>query len=157
MTADEERSRLPELRRLVRLMDEAVGVPGTRIRLGLDALLGLVPGVGDVVGAVVSGRVLLSAARLGVPAPVLARMAGNMAIDALVGEIPLLGDLFDIGWKANRRNLDLLERHLADPEGTRRGSRRLVVTAVVLAVLTPLLALTGMVWLIVTLARALPL
>jgi hypothetical protein len=138
-------------------MDEAVGVPGTRIRLGLDALLGLVPGVGDVVGAVVSGRVLLASARLGVPAPVLARMAGNMAIDALVGEIPLLGDLFDIGWKANRRNLDLLERHLADPEGTRRGSRRLVVTAVVLAVLTPLLALTGMVWLIVTLARALPL
>lgn len=157
LTADEERSRLPELRRLVRLMDEAVGVPGTRIRLGLDALLGLVPGVGDVVGAVVSGRVLLASARLGVPAPVLARMAGNMAIDALVGEIPLLGDLFDIGWKANRRNLDLLERHLADPEGTRRGSRRLVVTAVVLAVLTPLLALTGMVWLIVTLARALPL
>jgi len=153
---DDERSRLPELRRLVRLMDEAVGVPGTSIRFGLDALLGLVPGLGDVVGAAVSGRVLVAAARLGVAGSVLARMVGNMAIDALVGEIPLLGDLFDVGWKANRKNLDLLERHLADPEGTRRGSRRLVTAAVVLAVATPVLALAGAAWLIITLARALP-
>jgi hypothetical protein len=103
-------------------MDQAVGIPGTRIRLGADALVGLIPGVGDVVGGAVSGWFIVSGARLGAPPAVLARMALNVGIDALVGVVPLLGDLFDIGWKANLRNLALLEAHLADPRGTRRRS-----------------------------------
>jgi hypothetical protein len=103
-------------------MDRAFRIPGSPIRVGLDAVIGLLPGVGDVVGGAVSTWFLLTAARLGAPPAVLAHMGLNVAIDALLGAVPLLGDLFDIGWKANVRNLALLEAHLADPHGARRRS-----------------------------------
>jgi hypothetical protein len=119
--------RLPErLVQLVWLLDDAFRIPGTQRRIGLDALLGLLPGGGDVVGAAVSGWIVVESARLGASPRVLARMLGNVALDALVGVVPLLGDLFDFGWKANRRNLTLLERHLTDPHALRRSSRLLV-------------------------------
>lgn len=120
---------LARARRLATILDAAVRVPGTRIRVGLDALLGLVPGGGDVAGALLAGGVVLAAARLGAPASVLARMLGNLAVDALLGTVPLAGDLFDVAWKANLRNVRLLEEHLGDPAGTSRGSRRVMVAA----------------------------
>ena len=128
------------VRGLARLLDTAITVPGTGIRFGLDALIGLVPGLGDVAGAAASGYVILSAARLGAPRSVLARMLVNVALDALVGTVPLLGDLFDVGFKANMRNADLLEAHLARPGDTRAASRS-VVGLVLLGVL--LLAAAG--------------
>lgn len=93
-------------------MDSALPVPGTRWRVGLDSLVGLIPGIGDAAGFAVSGYALLEARRLGAPTSLLLRMALNIAVDALVGAVPLLGDVFDAGFKANRRNLRLLERHL---------------------------------------------
>ena len=120
------------LRSLARLLDAAVTIPGTNIRFGLDALIGLVPGLGDMAGAAMSGYIVLAAARLGAPAPVLVRMVTNVAIDGVVGSVPLLGDLFDVGWRANTRNTDLLDRHLAEPAATRRASAG-VVAGVVLA------------------------
>lgn len=120
------------LRSLARLLDTAVTIPGTNIRFGLDALIGLVPGLGDMAGAAMSGYIVLAAARLGAPAPVLVRMVTNVAIDGVVGSVPLLGDLFDVGWRANIRNTDLLDRHLAEPTATRRASVG-VVAGVVLA------------------------
>lgn len=140
-----------QLRALARTLDSAVPIPGTSIRFGADALLGLVPVVGDLAGAALSGYVVLSAARLGVPRAVLARMVTNLGADALIGAVPLVGDLFDVGWRANTRNVDLLERALAAPAATRRQSR-LHVALVVLAVL--LLAAAG-VALAVWLGRAL--
>ena len=107
-----ERDALASLERLVSLLDDRFSVGG--FRFGLDGLLGLVPGVGDTVGALASAYVILAARRLGAPRSVLLRMGGNLALDYLVGAIPLLGDLFDFGFKANRRNLDLLRRALAD-------------------------------------------
>jgi hypothetical protein len=102
--------------RLVRLMDDGLRIPGTEIRLGLDAILGfLLPGVGDALGAVSALSLFGLAVRRGVPYVVLLRMALNVAIDALVGAIPLLGDVFDVGFKANRRNLQLIERSAAAP------------------------------------------
>lgn len=96
---------------LVRLMDDAIPIPGTTRRVGLDAILGfLAPGLGDALSAV-SGLVLIVVAfGVRVPGIVLARMTLNVGIDALVGVVPLVGDLFDVGWKSNRRNLDLIER-----------------------------------------------
>ena len=117
-------------RALTQTMDTAVNVPGTRFRFGLDAILGLIPGVGDFAGAGVSGYLVLLAARHRAPASVFARMLGNIGIDALIGSIPLLGDLFDVGWKANSRNLALLERHLDAPLKTRAASRGVVAATV---------------------------
>ncbi|CAN5306748.1 hypothetical protein BH20GEM2_BH20GEM2_02090 [soil metagenome] len=118
--------RLRRLRGLGHLLDASIRIPGTRRRFGLDPLIGLLPGVGDGVGAVLSSYIIVEAARYGVPRATLLRMAGNVAIDALVGVVPLLGDLFDAGWKANLRNLALLEDHLQSPGTARRASRRWV-------------------------------
>ena len=101
--------RIDRLRRLAWLLDSSLRIPGTRFRVGADALLGLVPVVGDLAGAALSGVILVEAARLGVRKGILARMALNVAIEALVGAVPLAGDLFDAAWKANQRNLRLLE------------------------------------------------
>lgn len=140
---------LQGLRALTRLMDEALAVPGTRLRVGLDSLLGLIPGVGDVAGAAVSGYALLVAVRLGVPLPVLLRMLVNIGVDTVVGAVPFLGDLFDLGWKANRRNLRLLEQYLERPAATKRTSLGVVAAVAVLF----LLLLSGAVWLVVSLVR----
>lgn len=122
---------LAAARTLTRLLDTAVRVPGTRARVGLDPLLGLVPGLGDLVGAALSGYMVLQARELGAPSAVVARMVANVAIDTAVGAIPVLGDLFDAGWKANSRNLALLEGVVAQPATTRRASVLVVAGALV--------------------------
>ena len=97
------------------LLDEAFVIPGTGIRFGLDGMIGLVPGLGDVVAGLLSLVIPLAAWVRGVPYVTLVRMAANLGIGVLVGSIPLIGDIFDIAWKANRRNYRLLVRHLAAP------------------------------------------
>jgi hypothetical protein len=119
--------RVERLRVLARVMDGAVGVPGTRFRFGLDPIIGLVPGIGDAIGAIVSVFIVFQAARLGAPKSTLVRMMSNIGLDTIVGEIPLLGDLFDFGWKANNRNIALLEQHLQQPVTAHRASRRVLL------------------------------
>jgi hypothetical protein len=97
------------------LLDEAFVIPGTGIRMGLDGIIGLVPGLGDVLAGLLSLVIPLAAWARGVPYVTLARMGVNLGIEVLVGSIPLFGDLFDIAWKANRRNYRLLCRHLNQP------------------------------------------
>lgn len=104
------------VQRLARLFDEAFVVPGTRIRLGLDALLGLIPGIGDVAGLLLSGLILVEALRLGVPSGLWRRMLGIAVADALLGLVPLLGDVADVAFRANRRNAALLLEHLETQE-----------------------------------------
>jgi hypothetical protein len=147
--------RIAGIRRLTRLMDEAVKIPGLGIRVGIDPLLGLIPGIGDVAGAAVGGWIIVSAARLGASRAVLVRMLANLGLDALVGAVPFLGDLFDFAFKAHRRNLRLLEAHIADPLETRRRSRRLIGFAVggVTVLILSLVALVG--WVLAAALRAL--
>jgi hypothetical protein len=97
------------------LLDEAFVLPGTNIRMGLDGIIGLVPWLGDVLAGLLSLIIPLAAWVRGVPYVTLARMGVNLAIEVLVGSIPLFGDIFDIAWKANRRNYRLLCRHLGEP------------------------------------------
>ena len=131
-----ERDRLERFRRLGYLLDNSIPIPGTRFRIGLETIIGLVPGVGDMVGGGFSAYIILQAARMGVPASLLARMGWNLAVDVVVGAVPFLGDLFDAGFKANMRNLALLEGHAQRPGQSRRASRRfLAVLAILLALL----------------------
>lgn len=120
---------MAKVRTLARALDSAVRIPGTRITFGLDSIIGLVPGFGDVAGGLMSGYILLAAARLGVPPSVIVRMILNLGVDTLVGSVPLLGDLFDVGFRANLRNADLIDRHLAEPVAVRRSSRLALVAA----------------------------
>jgi uncharacterized protein DUF4112 len=118
---------LGRLRALARLMDEAVRVPGTNVRLGLDALIGLIPGLGDISGGITTSYFILAAQKLGAPNSVLARMVWNVLVDVVFGSIPFLGDVFDVAYKANVRNVRLLERYAASPQKTKRASRAFVV------------------------------
>jgi uncharacterized protein DUF4112 len=118
---------LERLRRMARLLDSAIQLPGTQIRFGLDPIIGLVPGLGDVIGAILSTLIIFQAARLGASKPTLIRMMANVAVDTLVGEIPFLGDLFDFGWKSNTRNIALLEQHLDRPVAAKVASRRVLL------------------------------
>jgi hypothetical protein len=102
---------LARVRVVARLLDDAVRVPFTRRRVGLDSLLGLLPVGGDAVGALLSLYVVVEAYRLGASRRVLARMLGNLALDFVVGVVPVVGDVFDAVWKANQRNVALLEDH----------------------------------------------
>jgi len=102
---------LESLRRWARMFDSAFRIPGTQITFGLDPILGLIPGLGDVASPVFSLFFVWHGLRLGVPKVVLARMVLNVLIDSGVGAIPVVGDFFDFGWKANAWNLALLERH----------------------------------------------
>ena len=118
---------LERLRTLSRLLDSAFTIPGTRVRYGLDAVIGLVPGLGDGVSALISGYLIIQASRLGAPRSVITRMIANVAIDTVFGWVPVLGDMFDVAWKSNVRNLALLETHLQNPAAARKGSRRALI------------------------------
>lgn len=122
------------MRDLARVLDEAIRIPGTNIRIGLDALLGLLPGGGDIAGGLFSGVIIFQAARAGAPAPVLGRMLANVAIDVILGAIPILGDVFDVAWRSNSRNVRLLEAWRDQPAPTRRASA-ITVGAMLLALL----------------------
>ncbi len=103
------------LRALEILLDEAFRIPGTSFRFGIDGIIGLVPGLGDVLAGLLSLVIPVAAWMRGVPYVTLVRMGWNLGIGVLVGSIPILGDIFDIAWKANRRNYRLLQLHLVEP------------------------------------------
>lgn len=130
--------RLARARVLARALDSAIGIPGTSIRFGLDPLIGLVPGLGDLAGAALSGYIVVTGMRLGVSRSVVMRMLANVAIDTVGGSLPLLGDLFDAGWKSNNRNVALIERHVASPDATRMASRLMIGGVAILLLLVAL-------------------
>jgi hypothetical protein len=111
-------------------LDAGIRIPGTNLRFGLDPILGLIPGAGDAAGAVLAGWILVEAFRLGASRATVIRIAGNVALDAAVGAVPLLGDIFDFAWKANLRNVALLERHLTAPDRAERADRSFVLLVI---------------------------
>jgi hypothetical protein len=100
---------------LSHLLDDFLRIPGTPIRFGLDGIVGFIPGIGDILGGLASTIIIFAAWVRGVPSVTIARMVMNVAIETAVGSIPVFGNLFDIGWRANRRNYKLLEGSIADP------------------------------------------
>ncbi len=123
---------------VTRMLDDLVAVPGTRSRIGLDPIIGLVPFLGDLVGALIGSWIVLEAARFRLPKVVLTRMVIYVAVDFAVGLVPFVGDIVDFGFKSNTRNLDLFHRHAVDPGASTSGS-----TAFVLGIL---LVAAGVAW-----------
>lgn len=117
--ADSRQRILRRLDRLASALDSSIPVPFLRTRIGLDGLIGLVPGIGDAATGLLSLYLVAEARRLGVPMTTILRMLGNVGVDALVGAIPLVGDLFDFAYKANRRNVELLRQALRAREADR--------------------------------------
>jgi hypothetical protein len=109
----QDEARLKRIRLLSRLLDEQFRIPGTMYRVGLDGLLGLIPGVGEAAGALLSAYIVYEAIRLGAPSTVLLRMIANIGIDTVGGAIPVVGDIFDMAWKTNKKNAALLHAYLA--------------------------------------------
>jgi hypothetical protein len=114
----------PDLELLAQWTDTVFRIPGLNVRFGLDAILGLIPGVGDIATSLASLYILSAAHRYRVPRVTLARMALNIVLDTLIGAIPLVGDLFDAFWKSNQRNVELLRRHMAAAPGAEKSLQR---------------------------------
>jgi hypothetical protein len=138
-------SRLVQLRRWAVLLDSAFKVPGLPVRFGFDALVGLIPGVGELTTPAFTVLLLFTGLRLRVPLVVLARMALNAGVDALIGLVPVLGDITDVGWKANLRNLELLERHAVPGTPVARGDTWFVAMGIGLIAFVALLAIVPIV------------
>jgi hypothetical protein len=109
-------ARVARIDALATLLDTALVIPGTGVRFGLDALIGLFPGVGDLITTALSLFIVHEAYQLGAPGHVIARMLGNVAVDGVFGAVPLVGDAFDVLWRANRRNMRLLREWLEREE-----------------------------------------
>lgn len=107
---------LNRIRKLSRLMDTAIGIPGTKFRIGLDPIMGLIPGAGDLISTSFSAYIIYLATRFGIPSKDIQRMILNIGLEAVVGTVPLVGDLFDAYYKSNIRNLAILEQHLQATE-----------------------------------------
>jgi hypothetical protein len=108
-----------QLEHLASILDDLFSIPGTEIRFGLDALIGLIPGIGDLITALMSFLIVFAAWQRGLPQVTIARMVANITIDTVVGAIPILGDTFDVMWKSNRKNYNLLRRSTEQPEHAR--------------------------------------
>jgi len=151
----DERGRrsLNHLRAITQLFDQAFGIPGTKWRFGLDALFGLVPGLGDIAGALVAVYAMRVARQLNAPPAIQLHMLSNIALDALIGMVPIAGDLFDFAFKAQTRNLALLDAYLATPHKAARRSRRgMLLIALATIIVFGTLSALGL-WMIYLLVR----
>ncbi|NJP09385.1 MAG: DUF4112 domain-containing protein [Leptolyngbyaceae cyanobacterium RU_5_1] len=142
-------SALQRIRVVSHLLDNAIAVPGTRFRFGIDPILGLFPGAGDWLSAVLSVYIVLEALRFNLPKKILIQMVTNLVLDTAAGSVPVVGDVFDVTWKANSRNLALLENHIRDPKPQKAADRRFVIL-VIIGLIAILVMLTSLVVLLVS-------
>jgi hypothetical protein len=133
LTTGQQRS-IEVLRGFAQLLDSAFVVPGTSYRVGLDPIVGLIPGIGDLVSPIFAIALLWQARQLGIPRIIQLRMIFNVAIDGLVGAVPLLGDLFDFAWKSNLMNLALIERHALEARPVSVGDWLFVIAMIMLLI-----------------------
>ncbi|MEA5578077.1 DUF4112 domain-containing protein [Anabaena sp. UHCC 0451] len=125
--ADGYSATLKRIRQISKVLDNAITIPGTQVGIGLDPIIGLIPVGGDVLGLIFSTYIIIESARLGVSRATLGRMIVNIIIDALVGAIPMLGDLFDFAWRANNYNLNLLEDYLKSPGEKKKADQGFII------------------------------
>jgi Domain of unknown function (DUF4112) len=139
--------RLDTLRKVAQLLDSAFVLPGTSMRIGLDPILGLVPGLGDLISPIFTVGILWQARELGIPKVVQLRMIFNVAIDTVVGLVPVLGDLFDFAWKANDMNMALLEHHAHEEHAAAPGDWLFVAVMILLLAVIAVVPFVVLGWL----------
>lgn len=138
---------LKQLEQLAWVLDNSIRIPGTSIRMGLDSLIGLIPGIGDITGGALSSYILVQAVNRGVPSVIIARMSINVLLDTLIGMIPIVGDVFDVAFKANQRNIQLITDYYSSPqEAVKRNTLSIIIISVSI-----ILVLTLVIWLTITL------
>jgi hypothetical protein len=147
MSSKDRISTKHRLESLAWLLDSSIRLPRTNFRIGLDGLIGLIPGIGDTFGGIMSSYIIAEAGRMGLPKSTLIRMTYNVLIETLIGMIPVAGDLFDITWKANNRNIKLLQAHMGDPRRTTTKDRVFVIVLIVLLIAL----IVGIIWLSIAL------
>jgi hypothetical protein len=139
-------------RAIAHWLDDAFRIPGTRLHFGLDPLIGLIPGMGDILGGLLSSYIVVEALRTKAPRALLVRMLANLGVDMVLAAVPVAGDLFDAGWKANSRNLRLLRQHLEHPDEAQVASRAfvalLIVGVVLIVVGTAVMSIFTLRWLL---------
>jgi hypothetical protein len=154
-TIERQAKTVQRLRNISRLLDNAIPIPGTPYRIGLDPLLGLLPAGGDLAGALLSAYIVFSAAQLGLPRESLVRMVSNILLETVVGTIPIVGDLFDVAWKANIKNMELLESHLDTPQPAKKADKTFIVLLLVGLLVFVVAAIAFSAWLITVIVGAL--
>jgi hypothetical protein len=147
LTGDEQ-GELEIVRKLAKVMDELITIPGTKIKFGLDPIIGLIPGVGDLGSAAIGAYIIRAANRLGVPAVVQARMLLNLLIDTLIGVVPIVGDYLDVLYKANAKNAILLQRAVENREATGRSSWLLFIGMITAFIVIVVGGIAGTVFLV---------
>jgi hypothetical protein len=146
---------LQRIRVLSRLLDNAVSIPGTNYRVGIDPLLGLLPIGGDAVGLALSAYIILEAIRFRLPRATLVRMLTNLLLDSTLGAVPVLGDVMDFAWKSNARNLALLEAHLKDPHPQKAADRLFIFLTLGILIVLSIGVIALIAWLVNLLVTAL--
>lgn len=153
--AEKTKLKLSHHQKLAHWLDDRFTIPGTNIRFGLDPIISLIPGAGDWLAGMFSSYFILLGVRADLPPAVIFRMGFNVLLDIIIGSVPLLGDLFDVGWKANIKNAELLEKYQRDSKTTEEHSKWLLWTVGILMFILILALLALMVWLLGELVDAL--
>ena len=143
MNKEVKEEKLIRLKRLSERLDNTFTIPGTKYKIGIEALIGAVPIIGDLIGGILASYIMYSGMKMGAPPRIIARMAVNIAIDFAIGSIPIIGDLFDLVWKANRKNVELIEDATLDDKEEQK-LNYLIITALILVLLGVLLLILTM-------------
>ena len=143
MNKEVKEEKLIRLKRLSERLDNTFTIPGTKYKIGIEALIGAVPIIGDLIGGILASYIMYSGVKMGAPPRIIARMAVNIAIDFAIGSIPIIGDLFDLVWKANRKNVELIEDATLDDKKEQK-LNYLIITALILVLLGILLLILTM-------------
>tara|TARA_Y100000746_G_scaffold210404_1_gene200696 strand:+ start:373 stop:810 length:438 start_codon:yes stop_codon:yes gene_type:complete len=143
MNKEVKEEKLIRLKRLSERLDNTFTIPGTKYKIGIEALIGAVPIIGDLIGGILASYIMYSGMKMGAPPRIIARMAVNIAIDFAIGSIPIIGDLFDFVWKANRKNVELIEDATLDDKEEQK-LNYLIITALILVLLGILLLILTM-------------
>ena len=143
MNKEVKEEKLIRLKRLSERLDNTFTIPGTKYKIGIEALIGAVPIIGDLIGGILASYIMYSGMKMGAPPQIIARMAVNIAIDFTIGSIPIIGDLFDLVWKANKKNVELIEDATLDDKEEQK-LNYLIITALILVLLGILLLILTM-------------